>query len=496
MHLPNSCGQRGLKWQPCGPVRQRRRQPGDRRQPLRPRPVDPRDRAQQAPRVRVLRVVEDLVERSLLHDPARVHDRDPVGDVGHHPEVVRHEDDRGAGLVAELAHPLQDLRLDRHVERRGGLVGDQHGRVAGERQRDHHALPHAARELERVIVDPLARARDPNPVEQLHRPLARLLVGKRLVLLDLLDDLGPDLLDRVQRGHRILEDHRDLRAAHPPELVLGGVHELRPLVVRGALEVRVGRAREPHQRHRGHGLAGARLAHHREDLAGRELERHALHGLHHALLGGEGHLQILHRQERLAAGGRAGCRGVGAHCSLIRGSRYAYTMSTIAFSSTMKKAANSVVGEHGWHVELAHSLRGVLPHPLKVEDRLGEDGASAHHRAEVEPPQGDHRDQRVAKDVSHHHLALRQPLRARRSHVVLVDRVENVRSEHARVEPDEQDRQRGPRQDQVIGPVDRVLRELDVPAVREDPSLVAEVVVHQRADPEHRQGDADRARRS
>ena len=171
----------------------------------------------------MLRVVEDLVERPLLHDPPGVHDRDPVRDVGHHAEVVRHEDDRGAGLVAQLAHPLEDLRLDRHVERRGGLVGDQHGRVARQRQRDHHALPHAARELERVVVDPLARARDADPVEQLHRPLARLLVGQRLVLLDLLDDLGPDLMDRVQRGHRVLEDHRDLRAAHAPQLVLGRV---------------------------------------------------------------------------------------------------------------------------------------------------------------------------------------------------------------------------------------------------------------------------------
>jgi len=48
----------------------------------------------------VLRVIEDLVERALLHDPPRVHDRDPVGDVRDHAQVVRHEDDRGPGLVA------------------------------------------------------------------------------------------------------------------------------------------------------------------------------------------------------------------------------------------------------------------------------------------------------------------------------------------------------------------------------------------------------------
>jgi hypothetical protein len=201
------------------------------------------------------------------------------------------------------------------------LVRDQHGRVAGQRQGDHHALPHPARELERVVVDALARPRDAHLVEQLHRAFARLLVRQRLVLLDLLDDLIPDLVDRVERRHRVLEDHRDLGAAHPPELILRGLDQLGALVMRGALEERVGRARQPHQRHGGHRLARAGLAHHREDLARCELERHALDGLHDALLGREGHLKVLHREKRLATRGRAGAGGVDAHCSLIRGSR-------------------------------------------------------------------------------------------------------------------------------------------------------------------------------
>src|SRR5918995_206949 len=321
-------------------VRQRRRHARDRRQPLRPRAVHARDRPEQSPRVRVLRVVEDLVERALLDDPAGIHDGDPVSDVGHHAEVVGHQDDRRASLVTQLAHALEYLRLDRHVERRGGLVRDQDGRVAGQGERDHHALPHAARELERIVVDPLARPRDSDLLQQLHRPLACLLVGQRLVLLDLLDDLVPDLHHRVQRRHRVLEDHRDLGSAHAPQLILGGVDQLRALVVRGPLEVRVRRARQAHDRHRGDRLAGPRLADNRDDLAGPDRQRHALHRLHHTLLRGEGDAQVVHRQERLTA-------GRGAHCSRIRGSRYAYTMSTIAFSSTMKNAANIVVASTG-----------------------------------------------------------------------------------------------------------------------------------------------------
>ena len=74
-------------------VQQRRRRARDRRQASRAIAVDPRDRAEQAPRVGVLRVVEELVERALLDDPAGVHDDDAVGDVGDDAEVVGDEDD-------------------------------------------------------------------------------------------------------------------------------------------------------------------------------------------------------------------------------------------------------------------------------------------------------------------------------------------------------------------------------------------------------------------
>ncbi len=57
----------------------------------------------------------------------------------------------------------EDLRLRRHVERGGRLVGDQERRVVDERHRDHHALAHAARELVRVVVDPALRRAGSRP---------------------------------------------------------------------------------------------------------------------------------------------------------------------------------------------------------------------------------------------------------------------------------------------------------------------------------------------
>ena len=69
--------------------------------------VEPGQRAEQAPGVGVLGVVEDLVERALLDDLARVHDQHPVGDLGDDAEVVGDQDRRQAALAVE---PLEQLR--------------------------------------------------------------------------------------------------------------------------------------------------------------------------------------------------------------------------------------------------------------------------------------------------------------------------------------------------------------------------------------------------
>ena len=115
---------------------ERRRHPADCRKPVGPRHVEPRDRAEQSPRVRVLGVVEDLVERALLDDPAGVHHEHPVGDVGHHAEVVRHEDDagvralRGARGSARGSAPGSSRRARCSARRRSGRSGSQESAIA------------------------------------------------------------------------------------------------------------------------------------------------------------------------------------------------------------------------------------------------------------------------------------------------------------------------------------------------------------------------------
>ena len=97
-------------------------------------------------------------------------------------QVVRDEQDRGARLLFQVVHQLQDLRLNRHVQRGGRLVGDQQLRLAGQRHRDHHALAHAAGKLEGVLLGHALRVRDLHVGEQLDGLLPTVNTGFREVI--------------------------------------------------------------------------------------------------------------------------------------------------------------------------------------------------------------------------------------------------------------------------------------------------------------------------
>jgi hypothetical protein len=86
-------------------------------------------------------------------------------------------------------------------------------RVQHERHGDHRALSHAAGQLVRISVDDLGGIRHldrPHGVDRapLCVPARHLLVGH-----DRLLDLPAHSVERVERGERVLEDHRDPPAA-------------------------------------------------------------------------------------------------------------------------------------------------------------------------------------------------------------------------------------------------------------------------------------------
>ncbi len=108
-----------------------------------------RDGGHERLRVGMAGAGEQVRHRGLLDEPAQVHHERPVADVLHDGQVVGDEHDGDAQLLLQPGQQVEDLRLDRHVERRRGLVRDDETWLQGECGGDAHPLPLAARQLVR-----------------------------------------------------------------------------------------------------------------------------------------------------------------------------------------------------------------------------------------------------------------------------------------------------------------------------------------------------------
>ena len=222
--------------------------------------------------------------RALLDDLSRVHDGHAARHLGDDAHVVRDEDQRHAALALQRAQQIEDLRLDRHVERGRRLVGDQQPRVAGDGHRDHHALVHAARELMRKVAEPARRRGDADLLEQLDRATSRRLAIELQVQPQRLAELEADGEARIEARRRILEDHRDVLADERAALAVGQSLQIAPGEYEPLGADAAGIRDEPHHREHRDALAGARFADDAEHLAFVDREAHALDRVHDGAL--------------------------------------------------------------------------------------------------------------------------------------------------------------------------------------------------------------------
>ena len=115
---------------------------------------------------------------------------------------------------------LEDLRLDRHVERGRRLVGDQHASgCSPSPSRSSPAgacRPRTRAGTGRSAARGSGRRRGRAARSSASRAASSFMLG--IVRRERLVDLVADREHRVQRRHRVLEDHRDLAAAELAEL--------------------------------------------------------------------------------------------------------------------------------------------------------------------------------------------------------------------------------------------------------------------------------------
>ena len=256
------------------------------------------DGVHQALRVRMARwtVCEDDLRRGLLHYLAAIHDDYVVRHLVDDAQIVRDEDDGRAVVALQIVHQAQNLCLDGHVERGGGLVGNQDPGLAGQRHGDHHALAHAAGELVRILQQHGLRVGDLHGIEHFQRLFFRLLFVQFLMDDERLAKLPLDGKDRVQAGHRLLKDDGNLVAANFVHLLLGELGQIAPLeqdLAFGNIAVAVQQLQDAHRRNR---FAGTGLAHDPDRPARLQRIRHVVDRFDDALPRLEIGMKVFHFQ--------------------------------------------------------------------------------------------------------------------------------------------------------------------------------------------------------
>ena len=209
----------------------------------------------------------------------------------------------------KVLHQFEDLRLDGDIECGGRLVRDQQLGVAGQADRNHHALAHAAGQLVRVLVEPVRGVGNADECEQFD--CARLGLGGTHVQVNeqRLHQLQPDRQYRVQRRHRLLEDHRDVAAAHLAHLLVVEFQQIAALEHDTALDdPRRVRRQQPHDREGGHGLARAAFADDGDDFTGPYCVGDAFDSADRSRLRLEVDVKVVDFEDRTLAVGRSRVR--------------------------------------------------------------------------------------------------------------------------------------------------------------------------------------------
>jgi hypothetical protein len=233
-----------------------------------------RDHALDQPaRIRMLRLGEDALDARVLDHLARVHHAHMIGELRDESEIVRDEDHRRAGMAADRANQIDDLRLHRHVERGRRLVEDQKPRPARHGHRDHHALPHAAGELMRIRMQHALRVADAELAKEVRNARReRGVAGEPRVSGCSLRDLLSRRQQRIEVRHRILKDVADGRAAQRAQRSGIEAADIEAVEHDAAVSLSSRRRQQSEQRPNGHRFAATRFANEADDLAGVDIE--------------------------------------------------------------------------------------------------------------------------------------------------------------------------------------------------------------------------------
>ena len=183
-----------------------------------------------------------------------------------------------AVAIPQIPQQLQNLGLDRDVERGRRFVGDDERRTARERDGNHRALPQATGELVRIVARAARRIGHADGLEQANGAAPGLRPAGLAMDDDCLGDLVTNREDGAERRHRLLEDEPDPRTAHAPHPGFVERQQVAALKDDLAADDTSGTSEQPHNREGSDRLAAPRLADQAERFPRRDCKADILHG--------------------------------------------------------------------------------------------------------------------------------------------------------------------------------------------------------------------------
>ena len=247
-------------------------------------------RAEQGFGVFMLRIGEDFCDRPGLDDFAIFHHADLIRDLAHDAEVMGDEQKAHAFGFLEVREQIKDLRLNGHIQCCRRFIRDQDVGFVGQSHRDHHPLTLTTAQLVRIAFQPLFRVTNADLCQQVNDTNSRVIPHDALMQREGFTQLLLQSVQRVQRGHRLLEDKADVVAAHLLQQLFVGCDHL--LTIIGHRSRNLGAfAQHGHSRQRGDGFTGPGLTHQRNRFAAIDREGHAFDRLKFLPILPEGHAQ-------------------------------------------------------------------------------------------------------------------------------------------------------------------------------------------------------------
>ena len=152
----------------------------------------------------MLRILDDLLNRSDVHQLAGVHHAYSVGELRHETHIVPDENHRRASVALNATQRHHHLSLHHNIQGTGRFVGHDHLRIHARTCRDGHSLLHPAAQL--------VREHPCNAVSQTHTSEKAVNMGPH-VLLRVLDSMIDQPVENLifNAHHRVESIHCRLR---------------------------------------------------------------------------------------------------------------------------------------------------------------------------------------------------------------------------------------------------------------------------------------------